>query len=423
MDQEMNRLSLLSLKVEKDSIGSALYAKEVYEQLKEYLADPTIIPAKKKTITIIGGGIIGLMAAYFLQNSGFGVTILERKSFGAAASGRNGGGVLALGRELREIPFARLAIDIWDALELEGIDTKFVRSGNVMLARNEVEKQQLLAAYDLYHASGLKVKILSTNELKTILPEIDSQIKMGLFSEADGQSYPFTTIKSIISYLRKNGAQVVDHCEVIEFKTKQHEIECVVTRHREYQSDAYLFCAGPWTTELCKKLNEEISVLPRRSQILVTEIMKKRNIHPFIAGNSIYLRQSHTGNILFGGGGPWETNGYDVSNTNFAIEFLTKRFIEIFPGYKNMQLIRAFAGTVELTRDHLPYFGMINSWNNAFISAGYNGHGYGMSAVMGKLIAKSLSNYFAGKVNPIETAILSTFSVSRFGQKVGNQYD
>ena len=362
------------------------------------------------------------MAAYFLQKNGFDVTILERKSFGAAASGRNGGGVLALGRELREIPFARLAIEIWDALELDGIDTKFVRSGNVMVARNETEKQKLLAAHDLYQASGLTVKILSANEMKTIVPDIFPQINMGLLSETDAQSYPFTTIKSIISYLKENGVKVIDHCEVYEFKTNQQEIEYASTNKGNYQSDAYLFCAGPWTTELCNKINEKIPVLPRRSQILVTEIMKKRKIHPFVAGNSIYLRQTHAGNILFGGGGPWETNGYDVSNTNFAIEFLTKRFIEIFPGYRNKQLIRAFAGTVELTRDHLPYFGKINSWDNAFISAGYNGHGYGMSAVMGKLMAKSLSNHFAGKVNPVETTILSDFSVARIVQKAGDQY-
>ncbi|WML60377.1 FAD-binding oxidoreductase [Neobacillus sp. PS2-9] len=422
MDQEMNRLSLLSMQVEKESIATALQAKEIYNHLGEFLKDSIMLSSKKRTITIIGGGIIGLMAAYFLQKNGYGVTILERKSFGAAASGRNGGGVLALGRELREIPFARLAIEIWDALELDGIDTKFVRSGNVMVASNETEKQKLLAAHDLYQASGLTVKILSANEMKTIVPDIFPQINMGLLSETDAQSYPFTTIKSIISYLKENGVKVIDHCEVYEFKTNQQEIEYATTNKGNYQSDAYLFCAGPWTTELCNKLNEEIPVLPRRSQILVTEIMKKRKIHPFVAGNSIYLRQTHAGNILFGGGGPWETNGYDVSNTNFAIEFLTKRFIEIFPGYRNKQLIRAFAGTVELTRDHLPYFGKINSWDNAFISAGYNGHGYGMSTVMGKLMAKSLSSYFAGKVNPVETTILSNFSVARIGQKVGDQY-
>jgi sarcosine oxidase subunit beta len=422
MDEEKDRLSLLTLQVEKDSIEIALQAKVTYDFLAEFLSNLSILRNKKRTITIIGGGIVSLMSAYFLQKSGFHVTILERKSFGAAASGRNGGGVLALGRELREIPFARLAMEIWSSLEQDGIDTKYVQSGHVMFARNENEKVKLLAAHDIYQSSGLKVKILSSNELKSMIPDIHRQITMGLFSEDDGQSYPFSTINSLIHYLKENGAELVNNCEVLEFKAGNQEIDYAITNKGYYRSDAFLFCAGPWTTELCKLLNENIVVKPRRSQILVTEILKKRKIHPFVTGNSLYLRQTHAGNILFGGGGPWETNGFDVSNTNFAIEFLSSRLIEIFPEYRNKQLIRAFAGTVELTDDHLPYFGKINAWENAFISAGYNGHGYGMSAVMGKIMANSLCCYFEGKVNPIEKSILSNFSVARFRQKVGDQY-
>lgn len=421
MEEEKNRLSLLTLQVEKESFETALEAKETYDFLREFLSNLSILN-KKRTITIIGGGIVGLMSAYFLQKSGFQVTILERKSFGAAASGRNGGGILALGRELSEIPFARLAIEIWNSLNQDGLDTKYVQSGHVMFARNEEEKRKLLAAHDLYLSSGLKVKILSPNELKSMIPDIDSQIIMGLFSESDSQSYPFSTISSLIKYLKENGGEVVNNCEVHGFKMGNQVIDYAITNKGHYYSDTYLFCAGPWTTELCKLLNEDIVVKPRRSQILVTEILKKRKIHPFVTGNSLYLRQTHAGNILFGGGGPWETNGFEVSNTNFAIDFLSRRFIEIFPEYRNKQLIRAFAGTVELTDDHLPYFGKINNWENAFISTGYNGHGYGMSAVMGKIMANSLSCYFEGKVNPVEDSILSNFSVKRISQKAGDQY-
>jgi sarcosine oxidase subunit beta len=224
---------------------------------------------------------------------------------------------------------------------------------------------------------------------------------------------------SLLKYLKGHGTAVINYCEVLDFKINNKSIDCVITEKGNYQSDAYLFCCGPWTTEICKMLNEQIVVVPRRSQILVSEIVNKRRIHPFVTGNSLYLRQTHTGNILFGGGGSWETNGFDVSNTNYALEFLSSRFLELFPNYRNKQLIRAFAGTVELTEDHLPYFGKLNTLDNAFISAGYNGHGYGMSAVMGKLMAYSLTYHFNGSVNPIHDHILSRISVARLKKKEG----
>lgn len=419
MKKEMDRLSLLSLQLDKETSKSAIQAWDTYDQLKEFLSNHPPLKQKNTHITIIGGGIVGLMSAFFLQKCGFRTTILEKKSFGGGASGRNGGGVLSLGRDLSEIPFARLAAEIWSSLQYERIDTKYVSSGHVMVARNKAEQEKLFAAQELYLAAGLKVKVLSPNQLKCMVSDLTTDIKMGLFSETDGQSYPFTTITSLLKYLNEHGAAVINHCEVLDFKTSNKTIDYVITEKGNFQSDAFLFCCGPWTTEICKKLYEQVVVIPRRSQILVSEIVNKRRIHPFVTGNSLYLRQTHTGNILFGGGGAWETNGYDVSNTNDALEFLSSRLLELFPNYRNKQLIRAFAGTVELTEDHLPYFGELITLDNAFISAGYNGHGYGMSAVMGKLMAYSLIYHFNGSVNPIHSSILSGFSIARSKKKEG----
>ena len=419
MKEEMDRLSLLNLHIDKETSKLAIQAKDTYDQLKEFLSDHPHLKQKNRHITIIGGGIVGLMSAFFLQKSGFTITILEKKSFGAAASGRNGGGVLTLGRELSEIPFARLATEIWSSLHQKKIDTKYVSSGHVMVARNEVEQEKLFAAHEIYTTAGLKVKVLSPDELKCMVPDLTSETKMGLFSKSDGQSYPFTTMTSLLKYLKEHGATVINHCEVLDFKTSNRTIEYAITEKGKFQSDAFLLCCGPWTTEVCKKLNEQVVVIPRRSQILVSEIVNKRRIHPFVTGNSLYLRQTHAGNILFGGGGSWETNGFDVSNTNYALEFLSSRLLELFPAYSHKQLIRAFAGTVELTEDHLPYFGKLNTFDNAFISGGYNGHGYGMSAVMGNLMANSLTYQLNGRVNPIHDPILSRFSVARSKKKAG----
>jgi sarcosine oxidase, subunit beta len=419
MKKEMDRLSLLSLQLDKETSKSAIQAWDTYDQLKEFLSNHPPLKQKNTHITIIGGGIVGVMSAFFLQKCGFTITIIEKKSFGAAASGRNGGGVLSLGRELSEIPFARLAAEIWSSLQQEKIVTKYVSSGHVMVARNEVEQEKLDVAHELYLNAGLKVKALFLKELKCMVPDLTSDIKMGLFSETDGQSYPFTTMTSLLKYLKGHGTAVINYCEVLDFKINNKSIDCVITEKGNFKSDAYLLCGGPWTTEICKMLNEQIVVVPRRSQILVSEIVNKRRIHPFVTGNSLYLRQTHAGNILFGGGGSWETNGFDVSNTNYALEFLSSRLLELFPNYRNKQLIRAFAGTVELTDDHLPYFGKLNTLDNAFISAGYNGHGYGMSAVMGKLMAYSLTYHFNGRVNPIHDPILSRFSVARLKKKEG----
>jgi sarcosine oxidase subunit beta len=81
---------------------------------------------------------------------------------------------------------------------------------------------------------------------------------------------------------------------------------------------------------------------------------------------------------------------------------LSERFLELFPSFETKQLIRAFAGTVEITPDHSPMFGSMPGYNNLYISAGYNGHGYGMSAVMGKLLAKLIASRLYDQLFPEE---------------------
>src|SRR5699024_1427667 len=153
---------------------------------------------KPPHVVIIGGGIISLMTAFYLEKLGFQISIVEKESFGAAASGRNGGAVMMMGRELVEIPFARHSIKLWEQLSKDGIDTHFERSGHLMVARNDVEEERLIKAYELYKASGIPVELLNNEHMKKYTPYLGKENRIGLFSYEDAQSYPFTTIQSII---------------------------------------------------------------------------------------------------------------------------------------------------------------------------------------------------------------------------------
>src|SRR5699024_5272803 len=237
------------------------------------------------------------------------------------------------------------------------------------------------------------------------------------FSYEDAQSYPFTTIQSIIKLLKEKGVNFHPYTKVTDFETKNDEITGVVTQSGVIKGDYYLLCTGPWTTEIGKQLNEIIAVRPRRSQLMVNEVSKKGSVVPLLTGNGFYSRQTHIGNILFGGGGPHEIDGFEVKNTSYAIQLLSKRFTEVFPAYRTKQLIRGFAGTVEITPDLIPAFGKMLNWDNGFVSAGFHGHGYGLSAVMGKLMSCMLYEY-ATDQSPSKNiqSALSPFGIQRFKQ-------
>ncbi|HWO97139.1 MAG TPA: FAD-binding oxidoreductase [Bacillus sp. (in: firmicutes)] len=414
MGEEKDRLTLLSLDVEKETQREAIKAKQRYETLKEYMDISRYCGERKQHIVIVGGGIIGLMCAFYMRRQGFQVTVIEKKSFGAGASGRNGGGVLAMGRELAEIPFARLSIELWNSLSSFGIDTKFEQTGHLMLARNAHELEKLKRAAELYTLSGLGTNVLSKEEVRAMLPDIQTQIVGGIFSSIDAQSYPFTTVTSLLKILKEDGVTLLNHTDVTGFEIISSRIEKVKTNKGSIGCDTVVLCTGPWTSGMAKHLHMDIPMIPRRSQIMVTEIVKQKRIQPFVSGNGLYLKQTYAGNFLYGGGGAWEQTGFDTANTTFAIRLLTERFLELFPTYYTKQLLRAFAGTVEITPDHLPFFGRADKYENIYISAGYNGHGYGMSAAMGKLLSCLVADREAEnfKVDEVEE-LLSFISPNR----------
>ena len=58
-------------------------------------------------VIVIGGGIIGNAAAYYLAKRGCSVIVLEKSDhLGDGGSSRNGGGVRQSGRDKRELPLA-----------------------------------------------------------------------------------------------------------------------------------------------------------------------------------------------------------------------------------------------------------------------------------------------------------------------------
>ena len=83
-------------------------------------------------VIIVGGGVVGNAAAYYLAKRGVEVIVLEGSdSIGHGGSSRNGGGVRQSGRDVRELPYAIYGIkNMWPTLSEElGVDVEYVRKG------------------------------------------------------------------------------------------------------------------------------------------------------------------------------------------------------------------------------------------------------------------------------------------------------
>lgn len=129
---------------------------------------------KTAEVIIIGGGVVGCAAAYYLAKRGIkDVIVLEStKSIGHGGSSRNGGGVRQSGRDVRELPYAMYGIKhLWPNLSEElGVDVEYTQKGNLRLGKTEAHLKKLQNLADSAKSVGLDVRMIDAKEVQEICP-------------------------------------------------------------------------------------------------------------------------------------------------------------------------------------------------------------------------------------------------------------
>jgi glycine/D-amino acid oxidase-like deaminating enzyme len=116
-------------------------------------------------VVVIGGGIVGVFAAYYLARRGVEVALLEKGRVGAEQSSRNWGWCRQQNRDARELPIATRSLDLWESVGSEiGDDPGFRRCGLLYLSNDESEIDRWALWRDLASSFGVTTHVLSKAE-------------------------------------------------------------------------------------------------------------------------------------------------------------------------------------------------------------------------------------------------------------------
>uniref|UniRef100_UPI0012FDA05E NAD(P)/FAD-dependent oxidoreductase n=1 Tax=Rhizorhabdus wittichii TaxID=160791 RepID=UPI0012FDA05E len=95
---------------------------------------------RSTTVAVIGGGIVGLMAALTLAERGIPVTVLEKGRIAGEQSSRNLGWIRKIGREEHDLPLSLASERLWTAMaDRVDADVGYRRAGIMYVARTEAE--------------------------------------------------------------------------------------------------------------------------------------------------------------------------------------------------------------------------------------------------------------------------------------------
>ena len=161
------------------------------------LTPPASIPASAD-IVVIGGGIVGVSAAWFLARQGVDVVVCEKGYIAGEQSGRNWGWVRIQGRDTREIPMMLESMRIWASLKEEtGEDVGFTRGGCFFAADSQKEFEEYEHWVRIAAEHDIDTRLISGPELKKHVPGSAVEWAGAMYTPSDGRAEPHLATPAI----------------------------------------------------------------------------------------------------------------------------------------------------------------------------------------------------------------------------------
>ena len=348
-------------------------------------------------VIIVGGGVVGNAAAYYLAKRGVEVIVLEGSdSIGHGGSSRNGGGVRQSGRDVRELPYAIYGIkNMWPTLSEElGVDVEYVRKGNLRLGLNEDHIKILEGLTANAQGLGLDVTMVSAEEVKDICPHLSDQVVGASWCLTDGHANPMKTTLAYFKRARELGVTFISGAKVTAIKKIRGKARQVVVEDGTiFEGEHIILAAGYESRFVADSVGINIPMYPYFGSAIVTEAQPKMfDIMLGVATAEIYGHQCAHGSFVFGSGTGLEpTKKPDMDDLKLmSLEGSAncRGIMKYVPKLKDAKIVRTWGGWMDMTPDGVPVISPVEEVPGLIIACGMCGHGFGTAPAVGYMLSQ-----------------------------------
>jgi len=387
-------------------------------------------------VVIIGGGIVGVFAAYYLARRNVSVAVLEKGVIGGEQSSRNWGWLRQQNRPELELPLAKLSLSEWAAAEAEiGETIGFVRGGTLFVTESQAELAQWEAWFKIAVQHGLDSRMLSSTQARALAKGTDRPWIGGLFTPSDGRAEPMLAAPAIARAAARHGAAIHQNCAVRGIHIEAGRAVGVITEKGLIRAKAVLCAGGVWSTLLARRHGIRLPQVGIRTSALRTSALdgvldsqmmtshfsvRKRLDGGFTIGlrsrgtidltvdSFRYARQFFPGylpmrkklGVKFGrpfwdslqrertwamdGVSPFEvTRILDPEPNPKVLNEALESARAAFPALRGAQVLESWGGVLDFTPDQLPVISEVASLPGFYFATGCSGHGFGIASGIG----------------------------------------
>ena len=356
-----------------------------------------MLPARAE-IVIIGGGVMGLSTAYHLARAGVrDVLLLERAEvFGLGATGKCAGGFRHQFATEINIRLSIESIRMLERFEDEpGYPVSIKHCGYLFVLTRPDHVATFRANVALQHRLGVMSEWLGPHEVRERLPLLVlDDVLAGTFYARDGLADPSGVLAGYAAGARRLGATLLTGIEVLGARVVGDVVRSLHTSEGSVEVRAVVNAAGPFAADVGRLLGVEVPVEPVKRQMLVTTPLPEVPPEfPFVIdfGSSLYFHREGAG-LLTGMSRPDQAPGFDESVDLEWEQVHLAAAMRRLPLLASAGLASHWAGLYEMTPDAHPLIGRLAPLTNAYVVAGFSGHGFMHGPIAGRLLAEVIQD-------------------------------
>ncbi|ONI85871.1 hypothetical protein ALI144C_12215 [Actinosynnema sp. ALI-1.44] len=371
---------------------------------------------------VIGGGVVGAATAWSLASRGAEVTLLEANELASGASGGPGRrGVRANGRDLRELPLARRALELWPELDgILGAPTGYRRNGLLRVYDVEIAGvsgwQSLPARVQAQRAAGVPCEIVDRARLDEMQPGIAEQVRFALYAPNDGTADHPATTRAFAKAAVELGAIIIEQSMVDKLAAGRDGSVVVhlATGDRLRATRGVILAANRSAPRLLgDSAGLSLPMWEKATQITFVTAPPGFTLNHQIGHSrrSLSVKMTDEGHVMLSGGRP---GGWDpVSGVGTPDpEVLRSTMADVaatLPALADAEVVavdnsRADTSTIDL----IPVIDTVPGMESVFVAAGWSGHGFALAPA----VAEALTTWALDGTRPES---LRPFTLDRLG--------
>ena len=397
-----------------------------------------------KSVIIIGGGIIGLSTAYYLQKEDCNVTVVDKTNMDDLTGGAsyvNAGyltpshiislaapGMITKGikymfnstspfymKPRLDLDFIKwtwnfkksatkqkvekamtvirdinlLSRDLYEEFHNAGDLGTFQleNKGLLMLYKSEKEGEVESNIAKLAQGLGLDSTLLTAEEVRKLEPKISSEVKGAIHYLCDRHMSPNQFMNNLKTHLEKNGVTLKKNEKVVDFDLKDAKITILKTDKNTYTADEVIVASGSWSGKLAKKLNLKLPLEGGKGYRI--DVEEETGIqYPAILLEKKVAVTPMVGLTRFAG--TMEMSGINHNINKVRVNTIANGSEQYYDDLKIQQLAidNAKCGLRPVSPDGLPYIGRTSTIKNLTIATGHAMMGWSLGPATGKLVSE-----------------------------------